>query len=319
MPDLRLADFPPLLLRCFAVLFGLIWGSFLNVVIYRLPRGMSVVRPASHCPGCGAPIRAYDNIPVLSWLWLRGRARCCQARISARYVLVEAIGAVLSLAVLEAVVFPLGGAAPVGLALSVYIADFALALGLTAAAFIDLEHMIVPDAISMGGTIVGLLSFALRGLAIPDALLGALVGFVGLWLPFDWLYSKVRGQPGMGRGDAKLLMLTGAWFGWQGALLVLGAAAIQGTVAAVTVLLVRGRIDEPDAVRAEREQIQAELEALPEPERAALEQQWQRDPLATAPDEGWGKARIAFGPFLILATLELLLLGRERVMAWLTP
>ena len=87
-----LADFPPVALRIFAALLGLVWGSFLNVVIYRVPREMSIVRPPSHCPSCSAPIVAYRNVPVFGWLALRGRAACCGARISARYPLVEAAG-----------------------------------------------------------------------------------------------------------------------------------------------------------------------------------------------------------------------------------
>src|SRR3954454_5339168 len=98
---MMLAEVPASLLRVYAVLLGLLWGSFLNVVIYRVPRGMSVVRPASHCPGCGAAIRAYDNVPVLSYLWLRGRARCCGARFSPRYPLVELIGGVIAWAIFE--------------------------------------------------------------------------------------------------------------------------------------------------------------------------------------------------------------------------
>src|SRR3954463_14735855 len=88
-------------LRGFAAAFGLIWGSFLNVVIYRVPRGMSVVRPASHCPACQKPIRAWDNVPVFGYLLLGGKARCCKAKLSPRYPMVEAIGGVLSIAILE--------------------------------------------------------------------------------------------------------------------------------------------------------------------------------------------------------------------------
>jgi leader peptidase (prepilin peptidase)/N-methyltransferase len=312
-----LADFPPGWLRLLAVLHGLVWGSFINVVIYRVPRDMSLVRPGSHCPACGEPVRAVHNIPLLSWLALRGRARCCGASISPRYPLVEAIGGVLSLGVLEAVVLGLPLSSPVGLALAVYVADFGLALGLVAAAFIDLEHMIVPDAVSLGGTIVGLVTFSFRGMRVEEALLGAAVGFVVLWLPFDVLYAKLRGAPGMGRGDAKLLMLAGAWFGWRGALFVLGAGAIQGTIATLALVAARGQIEEPEAVRREREQMRAELDALPDEERAEAERHWHRDPLALPPEPRWGKARVAFGPFLALATLEVMLLGPQRILEWL--
>ena len=169
------------------------------------------------------------------------------------------------------------------------------------------------------GTIVGLLTFSFRGMGIEDGLIGGAIGFVILWLPFDVLYAKLRGAPGMGRGDAKLLMLAGAWFGWRGALFVLGAAAIQGTIATFTLMAVRGRIEEPEAVRRERAQMLAELQALPPEERAQAEAEWRRDPLAAPPEARWGKARIAFGPFLALGTLETLLLGPQRILDWLAP
>jgi leader peptidase (prepilin peptidase)/N-methyltransferase len=177
----------------------------------------------------------------------------------------------------------------------------------------------VPDSISLGGTVLGLATFSLRGMTLLEAVIGAAVGFLVVWLPFDVIYARLRGAPGMGLGDAKLLMLAGAWFGWGGALFVLGAGAIQGSV--VTLLLVAsGRtLDEPEAVKREREELRAELEALSPEERAELEEELGRDPLADEPEEGMGKARIAFGPFLILATLECLLIGRDTLLQWLVP
>jgi len=312
-----LADFPPVALRIFAALLGLVWGSFLNVVIYRVPREMSIVRPPSHCPSCSAPIVAYRNVPVFAWLALRGRAACCGVRISARYPLVEAMGGILSLAVLETLVLSLPPGTPALHALMVYVAHFALVLGLVAAAFIDLEHMIVPDAVSLGGTLLGLATSPIRDMPWVDSLLGAAVGFALVWLPFDFLYSKLRGKPGMGRGDAKLMMLAGAWLGVPGALFVLGAGAIQGTVAAFAMLLLGKTIEEPEAVKREREDVRRELEQMSEEERAEVLRELALDPLADEPEEGIGKARIAFGPFLILAILECLLLGRERLFEWL--
>ncbi|KYF49249.1 prepilin peptidase [Sorangium cellulosum] len=314
---MMLADFPPWFLRAFALCFGLLWGSFLNVVIHRVPRELSVVRPGSRCPACGAPIRAYDNIPVLSYLLLRGRARCCGAPVSPRYPLVEAAGGVLSLAIVEIVILRLPGATPALHALATYTADLALALGLLAATFIDLEHMYIPDAITIGGAVLGVGTASLRSMGFADALLGAAVGFAVVWLPFVVIYPRLRGgRVGMGLGDAKLLMLAGAWFGWGGALFVLGAGAVQGSIVAIAMLLVRGNIEEPEAVRLEREQIRAELAAMSPEERAAAEEELARDPLAEEPGEGFGQARIAFGPFLALATLEFLLVGRDVLDAY---
>ena len=313
-----LGDFPIWFLRIFAIAFGLIWGSFLNVVIYRAPLGMSVVRPASHCPACGAPVRAYDNVPVLGYLVLGGRARCCKARLSPRYPLVEAIGGVLSFAILEVILLRLPASTSMVRVLAIYVADLALALGLVAAAFIDLDHMYLPDAVTLGGTVLGVGTSALRGMTFTDALLGAAVGFAVVWLPFVVLYKRLRGRAGMGLGDAKLLMLAGAWFGWPGALFVLGFGAVQGSVVAIATLLVRGKIEEPEAVRRERE----ELEAMSPEERAAAEKELADDPLTEEAGDSPGQARVAFGPFLVLATLEVLLFGRDLSTAyasWIEP
>jgi leader peptidase (prepilin peptidase) / N-methyltransferase len=314
-----LADFPPWFLRVFALFFGLVWGSFLNVVIYRVPREESVVRPGSRCPACGTPIRAWDNVPVLGYLLLRGRARCCGARLSPRYPLVEAAGGVLSLAILEAIVLRLPEATPIGRALATYTADLALALGLLAATFIDLEHMFIPDTVTLGGAALGVATASLRAMGFGEALLGGAVGFAIVWLPFVVIYPRLRGgRVGMGLGDAKLLLLAGAWFGWGGALFVLGAGAVQGSLAAVATLLLRGKLEEPEAVRLEREQIRAELDTMTADERAAAEKELAEDPLAEEPGDGFGQARIAFGPFLALATLECMFIGSDVLGAYLT-
>jgi leader peptidase (prepilin peptidase)/N-methyltransferase len=306
-----------------AIVLGLLWGSFLNVVIHRLPREESLVRPGSRCPGCGRPIRAWHNVPVLSWLLLRGRASCCGARISPRYPLVELIGGLVAWAVVETRIVTLPSETEAWRALALFALYLALALGLIAAAFIDLEHMILPDSITLGGALLGLASVPLRPADVGwlDALIGAAVGFVVIWLPFVLLYQLLRGHPGMGLGDAKLTLLAGAWFGWPGAVFALLAGAVQGTVMAFVVFAVRGKIEEPEAVRKEREEMLAEIEAAEGEERAALEAELAKDPIGREPEEGLGKARLPFGPFLALATLEYLLFGKVlwlEYLAWLT-
>jgi leader peptidase (prepilin peptidase)/N-methyltransferase len=306
-------DLAPWLLGLFAFVWGTLWASFLNVVIYRVPRGMSVVRPASRCPGCGAPIRPLDNIPVLSWVLLGGRARCCGVRVSPRYLAVELLGGVIALAIFEVVIRPLPGSTSLLHAASIFLADLALALALIAAAFIDLSHMYLPDSITIGGTLFGLATPGLRGLTWTDALIGAGAGLVGVWLPFIVGYKAIRGRPGMGFGDAKLVMLAGAWFGWPGAAFALFGGALQATVAAAIVLLVAGRIDEPEAVREDREELRRAAEQGDTEAAAALAD----DPLGTAPEEGVMAARMPFGPYLCLAIIEWMLGGdwiRDRLM-----
>jgi leader peptidase (prepilin peptidase)/N-methyltransferase len=302
---MMLRELSPLFVRTIAGILGLLWGSFLNVVIYRVPRDMSVVRPPSHCPGCGEPVRAYDNIPILSFLVLRGRARCCGAKLSPRYPLVELIGGLLSLACAEMVLRHVDADTSVLRASAIYVADFSLCLGLVAAAFIDAEHMYLPDAITIGGAVLGIGTASFRDLTYLDSCLGALVGFFGVYLPFILFYKLVRGRAGMGLGDAKLMMLAGAWFGWPGAVFAFFAGSVQGTVAALVIYLVRGKIDEPDQVKLER----AELERGAAAGDAEAKKLLDDDPLGAAPADGFMAARLSFGPFLILGCLEYLFFG----------
>ena len=332
---------PLWLMRAFVFAFGLLWGSFLNVVIYRVPRDMSVVRPASHCPGCGKPIAGYDNIPVFTWLILRGKSRCCGTKISVRYPLVELMGGALSLAVFEVAILSLPGSTPAHRALAIYGADFILCLGLLSAAFIDAEHMFLPDRITIGGTVLGIATATIRGMSFTDSVSGAAIGFVVIWLPFIFLYKGFLGRTGMGLGDAKLLALAGAWFGWPGALITVLGGAFQGTIAAGLAYLFGWKPKLPDAVLAdikELEELAAKGDAeatlalkedplteeetpfilnwlrrlfgmpIPEPEREPEElegppEEHEMDE-ETAPSEP--RARIPFGPFLILTILELL-------------
>ncbi|HEX6277150.1 MAG TPA: prepilin peptidase [Polyangiaceae bacterium] len=307
---LTLADFPPEFLLVVAGALGLVFGSFLNVVIHRLPRGENLAYPPSRCPGCGAAIAPRDNVPVLSFLLLGGRSRCCKTKISPRYPLVELIGGLLSLAIVRAVVLELPLDTPAwkfGLVFACYLA---LGLALVAAAFIDLEHMYLPDGITLGGALLGVASVPLRAdSSFRESLLGAAVGFAIIWLPFIVLYQKVKGRPGMGLGDAKLVMLAGAWFGWFGAVFALLAGAVQATAVTLAVLATRGKLEEPEAVKAERRALYEALDNAEGEERAALERELADDPLADEPEPGLGGARLAFGPFIVLAILELMLFG----------
>ncbi len=305
-----LSEFPHVFLLAFAIPFGLAFGSFLNVVIYRLPRGENLAYPGSACPACGTPIRGYDNIPVLSWIFLRGKARCCRAPISPRYPLIELVGGLAAYAIIEVIVMALPPETSAWKALGLFCAHLALTLGLVAAAFIDLEHMILPDEITLGGAVLGFAtSFVRPAIEWKESLIGAAIGFLIVWLPFDVLYRKLRGQAGMGLGDAKLLLLAGAWFGWQGALFALFAGAFQGTLGAIVMLVSRGQIGEPEAVQRQREELQQAIEAAEGEEREALLAEFEADPLAQEADGSFAQARLAFGPFLVLAILEFQFFG----------
>jgi len=216
-----------------AFVFGACIGSFLNVVIYRLPKNESIVTPGSHC-GCGAPIRWYDNIPVLSWIWLRGRARCCGRRFSVRYPAVELLTAFLFLQCWRAY-----GAAP-----WVAISGALFVSALIAATFIDLDHMIIPDVFTVGLGVVGvLISFwvpRLHGfhgdLFVVEAMRSAIASVKGLligsavvlWIAV--LAEAVLKKEGMGFGDVKFVGAIGAFCGWQGAIFAIFGGAVVGTI-----------------------------------------------------------------------------------------
>jgi leader peptidase (prepilin peptidase)/N-methyltransferase len=288
-----LSDFPPSFLIAVAVAFGLVFGSFLNVVIHRLPRGENLAYPGSRCPGCGKPIAARDNVP-----------------------LVELIGGLLAWAILRTQVLELPAETPIWEAGVVFASYLALGLGLVAAAFIDLDHMFLPDEITLGGAALGFLTVPFRPEAsLRDSALGAGVGFLLVWLPFVVLYAKLRGRPGMGLGDAKLVLLAGAWFGWLGAVFALLAGAVQATAVMLTLLGIGAKIEEPAAVVEERRALREAIEKAEGEERAALEREFADDPLAEEAGPGIGAMRLAFGPFIVLAILEYLFYG-QLVQDW---
>ena len=207
-------------------IFGLCIGSFLNVCIYRLPASKSIVHPRSMCSNCGTLIAAYDNIPVLSYLWLKGRCRHCQIKISLRYPMVELLGGL----------FALGTFLKFGLTLEalIYYLFFAALLIVT---FIDLDHRIIPNVITLPGIpICFAASFALPTITYREALLGILIGGGSLFL-VAWIYSLITKKEGMGGGDIKLLAMMGAIVGWQGVLFTIFLASLVGTLAGLAAML----------------------------------------------------------------------------------
>ena len=207
-------------------IFGLCIGSFLNVCIYRLPASKSIVHPRSMCSNCGTLIAAYDNIPVLSYLWLKGRCRHCQIKISLRYPMVELLGGL----------FALGTFLKFGLTLEalIYYLFFTALLVVT---FIDIDHRIIPNVITLPGIpICFAASFALPTITYREALLGILIGGGSLFL-VAWTYSLITKKEGMGGGDIKLLAMMGAIVGWQGVLFTIFLASLVGTLAGLAAML----------------------------------------------------------------------------------
>lgn len=205
-----------------ALVLGTCLGSFANVLVYRLPRNLSVVGPRSFCPRCRATVAWYDNIPLLSWCLLRGRCRRCGAAIPARYPLLEAAGALCLAGGLLRF-----GPGPAGWAAGMFL------LALLCVALIDWEHMVIPHTLSVAMAAVGLGAAALGGRPLGQPILGAAVG-AGTVLAVSLLYQAVRGTPGMGGGDVALMGGIGTFVGPWGVPAVLFAGALLGTAYAFT-------------------------------------------------------------------------------------
>jgi leader peptidase (prepilin peptidase)/N-methyltransferase len=217
-----------LVATAFVFALGASVGSFLNVVIYRLPNGMSLSRPPSHCPKCSHRLGKTENVPVLGWLWLRGRCRWCKTEISIRYPAIETLTGLLFCAVFRDFSFTFDT-----------IGYWVLISWLVALAFIDLDTMTLPDVLTRSGLILGLVfqvALGWRSGQSPAFLLGAIASAVlGIWL-FDsirWGGSFALGQQAMGGGDPKLAAMIGAWLGWQALLVTAFLACLIGSFVGV--------------------------------------------------------------------------------------
>lgn len=266
----------------FVMVFGLLIGSFLNVVIARLPHGKSLVHPGSACPHCSVPIRWFDNIPVVSWLLLRGKCRSCRAPISVRYPMVELITAFLFVACWMRF----------GWGMALWLRDWPLVAALVAVSFIDLDLRIIPDEISLGGLIWGLLTaFLDPRLDWSGAITGAFAGF-GIFYGFAWLYWFITRRSGLGGGDIKLLAMLGAFVGVQGVLITILVSSVLGSVFGIT-------------------------SALWERRAARFRVPETQDSSAVDSGRPWGdesqdsvlKTAIPYGPFLVLGAIFHHLLG----------
>ena len=249
----RAIDVPIPIACAFLGVLGAIIGSFLNVVIHRLPREQSIVFPNSTCPKCRKAIKAYDNIPILSYLILRGRCRHCGVHISSRYPAVEALTGILFAAVTwhDGVSFALAF-------------DLAFAASMVALVFIDAEHMILPNAITYPGILFALIArllvpylagpahfddlpqllssfpaLPLWLVSLMGAVIGALAGGGSLWM-MGFLWEKLRGVEAMGFGDVKMMLMVGAFLGWRLTILTILLGALTGSIAGIIVMYRRG-------------------------------------------------------------------------------
>lgn len=266
-----------------AVCVGAIVGSFVNVVIARVPRGESVVTPRSRCPRCGAPIAWYDNVPILSFVLLRGRCRACRARISARYPLVEALVAAAAYASWRR--YALGAE---------FAAELALVATLVALAFIDLETWLLPHALTWPLLAAGVAASALGAspTTAGSSLAGAAAGFVA-FAAVAWAGKRLLRKEALGFGDVWLLSALGAWLGAKALLPIVLLASLQGSAAGVVlVLLGRGTPGRRPEGAASSEIASS---TAPQPPTSS-----------SSGDEEWVPPRhaVPFGPFLALGALE---------------
>jgi leader peptidase (prepilin peptidase)/N-methyltransferase len=231
-------------------MLGSVIGSFLNVCIYRLPREESIVFPPSNCTSCNTPIRFYDNIPVISYLLLRGRCRSCGERISRVYLTVEILSGLIGALLVW----------KFGLSLTAFF-YFVFLSALVVITFIDLEHMIIPNVITFPGLLVGIIYAALKTdwraahlllgsshfdlrsilrmlneVPIIDSIFGIVLGG-GILVLIGFLYEVIRKREGMGMGDVKLLAMIGAFLGWKGVIFVTFISSLIGTVVGISIIL----------------------------------------------------------------------------------
>jgi leader peptidase (prepilin peptidase)/N-methyltransferase len=262
-----------------SILFGASWGSFLNVVISRVPEGLSVVYPPSRCPVCKSKIKPYHNIPIISYIILKGRCNNCSTKISIEYPIVEFIGAVMGLALYLEFDFTIE-----------YLYYFIFTFGMISLAFIDLKHWLVPDSIMIILAIVGLaiptISYFLNYIFyidILDSLIGGLTGFLVIAL-IILLYKYVRKIDALGWGDAYILGIIGIYLGAKGALASLFFSVFQASIVGITMILLNKKQTVPyDDVKDD-------------------------DPIKD-------KAALPFVPFLIIGSLEYLFWG-EKILSW---
>jgi leader peptidase (prepilin peptidase)/N-methyltransferase len=219
-----------MLLNYLAFIFGAVVGSFLNVCIFRLPENNSIVKPSSRCVHCHNPVRFYDNIPLLSFFILRGKCRDCGGKISWRYPLVELITAIFSLLLFAKFYLTIN-----------FLVFFAFTAVLIVITFIDLDHQIIPDVITLPGIpVFFLLAVFVVKLPWLEAAIGLLVGG-GVLLAIAFVYELLTKREGMGGGDIKLLALIGGFLGWKSLIFIILFSSLLGAVVGITAMVIKGK------------------------------------------------------------------------------
>jgi leader peptidase (prepilin peptidase)/N-methyltransferase len=282
-----------------AAVFGTIWGSFFNVCVARVPRGESVVRPPSHCFSCGRTVKAGDNIPILSYVLLRGRCRFCGVHFSPRYLLVEALTGLLSALICWRFVLS-EPALDLGVRAARYALYFGFAGVLVVLSFIDLDTKRLPDAITLPSIpLFFVAAFAAHDVPWIPRVIGAAVGYLLVRLIADGYYY-LTGREGMGLGDGKLLAVIGAVLGWHAILFTIFLASFVGIVVSVPILLLQRRADARRPAPAPAVPPVPAGEADPPPEILP--------PVR--------RLEVPFGPFLSLSAIVYLLF-RDGFWEWL--
>lgn len=333
-----------------AFIWGSLWGSFLNVVIWRLPRGQSLVHPPSHCPACKSPIRPWDNVPIFGWMWLRGRCRDCSSSISWRYPAVEALCALLHAAIWYQVADGRIAVEPWSALAIPFLFWGYFSLVCVAIALIDLDLTIIPHSLTLPTIVLGIVAALLTpktgtfvtlfpSVDIVDSVIGLLAGGGVLYLIFQG-YFMLTGRVGLGGGDFTTVGMIGAFLGWQSLLFVLLAASVQGIIAALLASAISSRRQktygeggflmqgahkesfwEGSAEDPDHAGDAADAQPLPPDEAPAVSE------AATAPeaevgegadgdDDKFMQLAIPFGPFLTLAAVEYIFIG-EFFWRWL--
>jgi leader peptidase (prepilin peptidase)/N-methyltransferase len=286
-----------------AAVLGAVWGSFFNVCIARIPLGQSVVRPGSRCMACGTPVRAIDNVPIFSYLWLRGRCRACGARFSVRYALVELLAAGLAVAIWWRFVTDDPGGV-VAIRLARFVLYFAFTGALLVLSFIDLDTKLLPDVITLPSIPIFFLgAFGAHDVPWLERAIGAAAGYLFIRLIAD-AYYYLRKREGMGLGDGKLLAVVGALLGWKALPIVIFTGAFAGTLISVPLLVLARRRAAQSAPAAGRRH------------SAGDNDKDDGHGADDGADESLRNTEVPFGPFLALGALVYLFAG-QAVQRWL--